>query len=385
MGIAKARQAKPAKKEEKEVRQAKIVEQTFGYAPSPALPGQILAQNESGLLSDIALKSQRIIKMNFELTEKLNENERNIENLNEDLQVLYGRLQEHGKDKAKIQGLMQRINDLGLYAANLKHNIDLLRSNLENREKYINVLKRAYGSRASMPGTTAAQDREIKELREKSAMLQNNVQILRQDISVKKKHIDFLKNFARKKQVAFYSRQLRESTGSINELSGQLVESRKKNLELMEKVDSLSHNDRLRLQHKKEVEALKDRLLAEQEKNLALKGYSREATLKMKEALESVKQAHAHEKGESARLAEEKKALINEIQSLTARIRELEKTANSGSRLMLVISKLRNELKNKDATLLEIKKSNSFLASRTETARALGPAYTPSTGLTVER
>ena len=31
------------------------------------------------------------------------------------------------------------------------------------------------------------------------------------------------------------------------------MESRKKNLELMEKVDSLSHNDRLRLQHKKDL------------------------------------------------------------------------------------------------------------------------------------
>jgi chromosome segregation ATPase len=193
-------------------------------------PAELLP--DSGLFSDIRIKSQKIINLNFDMAQRLSWNEDAIADLNQDLQSLQDRLGRFEEFRKKASLLAAKLGKLALMNAALRQDIEILKNDLDERDRYISFLKREVTKRHPLSEAYRQQRAEAAAMKEKIRSLQGNISILQQDISEKDNFLSFMRRTSVKKQAMLLKRELSARDEKIRQLSSELAALKSNNSEL---------------------------------------------------------------------------------------------------------------------------------------------------------
>ena len=204
-------------------------------------PARHLKQDQ--LLKDILEKSHRIVGMNFELGQKLSENEKTIDDLSQDLEVLKSRLFEEQDTRKQLNELKRKIYVLAETNSNLTNDLRLLRESLVARDQYLAVLKKEFTKRLSPMDINKIRQKDSFELKLQADSLQENLTVLQNDVEEKNKHIGFLKRQLVGKQLTLFREEERKKNSEIEILSNELKEKENLILKLQGEMKKVSRMD----------------------------------------------------------------------------------------------------------------------------------------------
>lgn len=146
----------------------------------------MLYEQKPDVLNKILVKSQDIIKLNSELSRKLKENETTFLDLSNEINVLKKEFDKAKKSTQNLKIVEYKIEDLSLMNQQLSKNMELLKADLFERNKYINSLKRQIITKKNFLEMLGERDKQIK-------LLNNNIKILKGDLIEKKNYINVLR------------------------------------------------------------------------------------------------------------------------------------------------------------------------------------------------
>ncbi len=266
---------------------------------------------DADLLSDIMLKSQKIVKVNNELSQKLFDNEKIIEDLGLYLEAFQKRIQQQQQSRKEMHVMKKKIAEMVATNMLFKKDLEILRNDLSEKNKYINLLKREFAKRKTPEQFSREKDEEINSMAQKLARSQDDIKILNDDLASKEKHLSFLKRAAVKKQAMFFHDEILSFKERIDSLEKDL---RNSNIRIMQLINMISSIMRMRPEEaarmKDEYFALRNQLpimIKQREKDVGEQEKLRKIVDTSAERLESLE-------AENQRLLKENSKLRSDIQ-----------------------------------------------------------------------
>ncbi len=196
---------------------------------TPNLPSPLLDENKDDFFEALLSKSQKIVSMNYELGQKLSENERVIGDLEQDIEILRKRLSKEGSASRQVSDLKKKIYALAEQNSSLADDLRILKDGLARREQYLTILKREFSRRLSPRELQREKEKESAELRKKMGMMQSDISLLQADIEEKNRHINFLKRQLVSRQLTLFREEEQKMNAEIKELRS-LLDAREKKL-----------------------------------------------------------------------------------------------------------------------------------------------------------
>jgi len=317
-----------------------------------------LPSERHDVLDKLLSKSHDFMKLNYEFSQKLKENETAVTALSDEINTLKRELDEAKSSRQNITELKHKIVVLANINKQLSKNIEVLGIDLHERESHINSLKRHIMEKRDFLFKLREKDRKVELLKKEVFELKGNTRTLRYDLDEKENHINTLRRTISKKpkidhneikiislgdDSIFLKKEIIKKNNDIKKLEQE------KNI-LHEKISELFKNqEQDKEKHSKETRLLfniTNKLRQEMTKSSGIKGIlTRNEILKE----ENRKLLNQNNKSKSGLMEKEEKIKLLDSQ--------IEETKSVNDKFMITLKKLKK-------AMVFINKENKEFAKR---------------------
>lgn len=144
-------------------------------------------------LDKLLQKSRDIARLNTELSLKLKENQEMVSDVEKEINFFRQKIEDAEKSKSEISVLRKNLDNINEQNRRLYRNIELLKQDLLLRNNHLNILRKRVVEMKQLPSEIRKKEEE-KILQENEVLkLKNNIKILKRDLSEKDKHLNVLR------------------------------------------------------------------------------------------------------------------------------------------------------------------------------------------------
>ncbi len=342
--------------------------------------------NQESLLLDIQEKSKKIITLHFDLTKKLNENEKTIEDLTFDLKTLQTQGKKQKDAREEVLFFKEKIRSLFEANINLRKDLEILQQNIAQKDQYISLLKKNYSSRIAHSEIDSLLQKAKNETEIELSNLKKDIEILKLDIKEKDKHISALKKQSVRRELTFFNKQNQEREEQLKKLELIIQNKDLKIKELSLRIKDLSKMD------PEQIAGLQDNLLKTQNELLEIKQQNKKLELtnshlnsliktsgtKILELKDTQKEFdNINKKFQEEQLIRKKAELANKI--LLGKINNLNSNFKRSKQIQLsTVELLKEKIKETTQYKFEIKKAQKALKILTDFNSKIGSEMSQS-------